>query len=69
MFSIVMDNADHATVAQINDSGESSALDSWQEATIILCVALVGLIYLVTSRASPDSGKEKKPSLADKYLT
>jgi hypothetical protein len=49
-------------------TADSSALDNWQEATIILCVAIVGLIYLVSSRGT-GGDKEKKPSLAEKHLT
>ncbi|GFZ43782.1 hypothetical protein JCM24511_01502 [Saitozyma sp. JCM 24511] len=49
-------------------TADSSALDNWHEATIILCVAIVGLIYLVSSRGT-GGDKEKKPSLAEKHLT
>jgi hypothetical protein len=42
------------------------AFDNWQEATIILCIAIVGVIYLVVSRTAPK--EEKKPSPAAKYL-
>lgn len=49
-------------------TADSSALDNWHEATIILCVAIVGLIYLVSSRGT-GGDKEKKPSLAEKHMT
>ena len=34
-------------------------MDNWQEATIILCLAIVALIYLVASRNSAPAEKEK----------
>lgn len=48
-----------------------SALDNWQEATIILCIAIIGLIYLASTRAAEnkDGKEEKKPSVAAKYMT
>jgi hypothetical protein len=45
---------------------ESAAMENWQEATIILCIALVGLIYLVASRSTKP--EEDKTSLAAKHL-
>ncbi|WWC67044.1 uncharacterized protein I206_100951 [Kwoniella pini CBS 10737] len=45
---------------------ESVALDNWQEATIILCFAAVGLIYLICSRAG---GEEKKEDIARKHMS
>ncbi|WVO14915.1 hypothetical protein L204_102555 [Cryptococcus depauperatus] len=50
------------------ESVESLALDNWQEATIILCFAAIGLIYLICSRAS-GSDETKKPSLAKKHMS
>ena len=41
---------------------DSLVADNWQEATIILCLAVVALIYLVASRAGGDGGKKKDPS-------
>ncbi|WWC85602.1 uncharacterized protein L201_000466 [Kwoniella dendrophila CBS 6074] len=46
---------------------DSIAMDNWQEATIILCFAAVGLIYLICSRAG--GGEEKKEDLARKHLS
>ncbi|WVQ64493.1 uncharacterized protein L199_002660 [Kwoniella botswanensis] len=45
---------------------ETVALDNWQEATIILCFAAVGLIYLICSRAG---GEEKKEDIARKHMS
>ncbi|WWD06150.1 hypothetical protein V865_004235 [Kwoniella europaea PYCC6329] len=45
---------------------ETVALDNWQEATIILCFAAVGLIYLICSRAG---GEEKKEDVARKHMS
>lgn len=47
-----------------------SALDNWQEATIILCIAIISLIYLVSTRAADnkDGKEERKPSVAAKYM-
>ncbi|OCF59970.1 hypothetical protein L486_02643 [Kwoniella mangroviensis CBS 10435] len=45
---------------------ETVALDNWQEATIILCFAAVGLIYLICSRAG---GEEKKEDVASKHMS
>jgi hypothetical protein len=36
--------------------------DNWQEATIILCLAVVALIYLVASRAGGEAEKNKDPT-------
>jgi hypothetical protein len=52
-------------VPQMTPIGDG-AFDNWQEATIILCIAIVGVIYLVVSRTAPK--EEKKPSPAAKYL-
>lgn len=49
---------------------DNMALDNWQEATIILCFAAIGIIYLICSRANgSDDGNEKKPDLAKKHLS
>lgn len=49
---------------------DNMAIDNWQEATIILCFAAIGLIYLICSRANDKGdGKEKKPDLAKKHLS
>ena len=45
---------------------ESAAMDNWQEATIILCFAIIGVIYLVMNRSSKE--EEKEASLAAKHL-
>ncbi|CAD6575878.1 MAG: hypothetical protein TREMPRED_001509 [Tremellales sp. Tagirdzhanova-0007] len=54
-------------IQTIGSGVDSMAFDNWQEATIILCIAIVGLIYLVSARSSPED--DKKPSLAAKHLT
>jgi len=41
---------------------ESLVADNWQEATIILCLAVVALIYLMASRAGGSPEKKKDPS-------
>jgi hypothetical protein len=40
---------------------ESLVADNWQEATIILCLAVVALIYLMASRAGGSSSSGTKP--------
>lgn len=40
-------------------------MDNWQEATIILCLAIVALIYLVASRNSGGGGGDAKKSSRD----
>ena len=39
--------------------------DNWQEAAIILCLALIGLVYVLSARGME---QEEKPSLAQKHL-
>lgn len=41
---------------------ESLVADNWQEATIILCLAVVALIYLMASRAGGSPSPKKDPS-------
>jgi hypothetical protein len=41
---------------------EAIVADNWQEATIILCLAIVALIYLVASRAGGEGEKKKDAS-------
>lgn len=41
-------------------------MENWQEATIILCIAIVGVIYLVVSRSNKE--EEKEASAAAKHL-
>ena len=43
-----------------------AAMENWQEATIILCFAIIGVIYLVMNRSSKE--EEKEASLAAKHL-
>ncbi|WRT63433.1 uncharacterized protein IL334_000338 [Kwoniella shivajii] len=50
---------DHSTI-------DTVAMDNWQEATLILCFAVVGLIYLICARAG---GEEKKEDLAKKHMS
>jgi hypothetical protein len=45
---------------------ESAAMDNWQEATVILCFAIIGVMYLVMNRSSKE--EEKEASLAAKHL-
>lgn len=49
-----------------SDTIEAAAMENWQEATIILCIAIVGLIYLVSSRSAKNDKEEA--SLAAKHL-
>ncbi|WWC57902.1 uncharacterized protein I303_100437 [Kwoniella dejecticola CBS 10117] len=56
----------HIEAASQEATIESMALDNWQEATIILCFAAVGLIYLICSRAGAE---EKKEDLARKHMS
>jgi hypothetical protein len=56
-------------VSQSNDTAplppppvESLVADNWQEATIILCLAVVALIYLMASRAGGSSSSGSKPA-------
>ncbi|ORY24954.1 hypothetical protein BCR39DRAFT_561282 [Naematelia encephala] len=37
----------------------NTVMDNWQEATIILVIAMIGLIYLVTTRATNTAGGDK----------
>jgi len=52
---------------------ESMMMENWQEVTVLLCIAIVGLIYLVSTRSSGETQKakekKKEPSTAEKYLT
>jgi hypothetical protein len=45
-------------------------MDNWQEASIILCLAIVALIYLVASRNSaPDPKKSRDPKASRAMAT
>jgi preprotein translocase subunit YajC len=33
-------------------------MENWQEATIVLCIAIVGVIYLIVSRTSKEQDKK-----------
>nr|XP_031863698.1 uncharacterized protein CI109_000950 [Kwoniella shandongensis]KAA5530770.1 hypothetical protein CI109_000950 [Kwoniella shandongensis] len=48
---------------------EMLAMDNWQEATIILCFAAVGLIYLICSRGGGGNDKKKDESMARKHMS
>lgn len=45
---------------------EAAAMENWQEATIILCFAIIGVIYLVMNRSTKE--EEKEASLAARHL-
>ncbi|KAK1926974.1 hypothetical protein DB88DRAFT_514425 [Papiliotrema laurentii] len=36
----------------------TAAMENWQEATIVLCIAIVGVIYLIVSRTSKEQDKK-----------
>jgi len=50
---------------------DEGAFDNWQEITVILVIAIIGLIYLVCSRpTAPGNVKEeKKENPAVKHLS
>lgn len=45
---------------------EAAAMENWQEASIILCFAIIGVIYLVMNRSTKE--EEKEASLAARHL-
>ena len=61
------DRATLIAVAPALGGVESAAMANWQEATIILCIAIVGLIYLVSSRSTAKEDDEK--SAVARHLT